>query len=84
MKIDWDRAKELHQRATNGETLSPEDQKYYEEAKKQFQARQQANAGDGFDWQRARSIYERVQKGETVSGHRQSSPRGCRFPDRCC
>ena len=67
MKIDWDRAKELHQRATNGETLSPEDQKYYEEARKQFQARQQASASDGFDWQRAKSIYERVQKGETVS-----------------
>lgn len=31
--IDWNRAQELHRRATRGEKLSPEDQAYYERAK---------------------------------------------------
>jgi hypothetical protein len=34
-QIDWQRARALHQRVSNGETLSPEDQKYYDEAKRQ-------------------------------------------------
>ena len=31
--IDWTRAKQLHQRAQNGEKLSAADQAYYERAK---------------------------------------------------
>ncbi len=31
--IDWNRAQQLHRRATSGEKLSPEDQAYYERAK---------------------------------------------------
>jgi len=32
--IDWDKARALYQRAQNGEKLSPEDQKYLDEAKR--------------------------------------------------
>jgi hypothetical protein len=31
--IDWNRARQLHQRVQNGETLSPEDKAYYERAR---------------------------------------------------
>ena len=34
-KIDWDKARALFQRAQSGEKLSPEDQKYLDEAKRQ-------------------------------------------------
>lgn len=36
IKIDWDKARDLHRRAQSGEKLSPDDQKYYEEAQRQF------------------------------------------------
>lgn len=68
--IDWDRARELHQRASRGETLSPEDATYYAEAKKQFEARQQArpqNPEDGFDWKRAMDLHRRKEQGEKLS-----------------
>ncbi len=71
LKIDWDRAKALHERAQRGDSLSPEDLKYYEEAKKQFQARAEAQNKDGFDWQRARALYERDQKGEKLNAEDQ-------------
>ena len=67
IKIDWDRARALHERAERGDSLSPEDQLYYEEAKKQFQARKEADSKDGFDWERAKAIYQRSQRGDNVS-----------------
>ncbi len=41
IQIDWQRAQALHQRASRGETLTPDEQKYYDEAK-----RQRAKGGD--------------------------------------
>ncbi len=35
IKIDWEKARDLHQRASRGEKLSPDDQKYYDEALRQ-------------------------------------------------
>ncbi len=35
IQIDWQRAQALHQRASRGEKLTPDDQKYYDEAKRQ-------------------------------------------------
>ena len=67
IKIDWDKAKELHVRAQRGDTLTPDEQKYYEEAKKQFQSRADNMKNEGFDWERAKSIYQRVQAGDKVS-----------------
>jgi hypothetical protein len=69
--IDWERAKALHQRVSNGETLSAEDQKYYEEAKRQHDAGgaggSSASAVSDAEMQRAKGIYERKQSGQTVS-----------------
>ena len=67
MVIDWDKAKVLHEKSQRGESLTPDEQKYYEEAKRQFQARAETSKNDGFDWDRAKAIYQRVQAGEKVS-----------------
>lgn len=64
--IDWDRAKDLHQRASRGETLSTDDQKYYEEARKQFQSRQRPSS-DGYDYAPAMAIHQRQERGESIT-----------------
>ena len=70
--IDWDRAKALHQRVSHGETLSPDDQKYYDEAKRQHEAGRVPNGSSGSpqaggDMERAKGIYQRKQAGESIS-----------------
>lgn len=68
--IDWDRARDLHQRASRGEKLSPDDETYYAEARKQFEARQRSQPqmpDDGFDWKRAMAIHQRKERGEKLS-----------------
>src|SRR5436190_322218 len=72
--FDWERAKALHQRAENGETLTPDEQKIIDEAKRRFAAGQgpgaeagKATAGDGFDWKRAQDLFRRKQGGESLS-----------------
>ena len=68
IKIDWEKAKALHERVERGESLSDEEKHYYEEAKRQFQSRGDAQPKmEGVDVQRAKAIYERVQAGEKVS-----------------
>ena len=66
--IDWERAKALHQRVSQGETLSPEDQKYYDEAKRQHDAGGNPGASpDSAEMTRAKDIFRRKQAGETIS-----------------
>jgi hypothetical protein len=72
--FDWERAKALHQRAQNGETLTPDEQKIIDEAKRRFAAGQgpvaesgKTSAGDGFDWKRAQDLFRRKQGGESLS-----------------
>jgi hypothetical protein len=72
--FDWDRAKALHQRAQNGETLSPDEQKIIDEAKRRFAAGQgpgaqtgKASATEGFDWKRAQDLFRRKQGGDALS-----------------
>lgn len=68
LTIDWDRAKALHQRVSNGEKLSAEDQKYYDEAKRQHDAKgDQGASQDSPDMVRARDIFRRKQAGEKIS-----------------
>ena len=43
--IDWEKAKQLHQRATSGEKLTTEEQAYYDRAKAAMQRGQGPNAG---------------------------------------
>jgi len=72
--IDWDRAKALHQRASRGDTLSADEQKYYEEAKRALtEGRGPSNSRPGgapvsdSDLQRAKAIHERKQSGQSVT-----------------
>ncbi len=60
--IDWERAKALHQRVSNGETLSAENQKYYDEAK-----RQRGGGEANPEMRRAQEIHQRKQAGGTIS-----------------
>ena len=66
--IDMERAKVLHQRVSAGETLSPEDQKYYNEAKRQHEAGNTPGANEtNPEIRRARELMQRKQAGETLS-----------------
>lgn len=70
--IDWERAKALHQRTTRGETLSADEQKYYEDAKRALaEGRGPGNPGgnpaDNAEVRRAKEIQRRKQAGEKVS-----------------
>lgn len=72
IKIDWQRAHELHARASRGETLSPEDQKYYEEAKRQRSRGGEsggstARTGDNAEMQRLKDIHRRKEADEAVT-----------------
>ena len=61
-KIDFEKARQLHQRSERGETLSAEDAAYLERAK----ALRQKSGADGLDMQKARALHERKSRGETL------------------
>ena len=67
--IDFNRARELHQRKQNGETISADDQAYLQKAMEARQRQQQqAQPGGGeIDWQRATELHQRAQRGEKLS-----------------
>ncbi|MEO6788357.1 MAG: hypothetical protein ABI318_19715, partial [Chthoniobacteraceae bacterium] len=66
--IDTERAKELFQRARAGEKLTDNEQKYLDEAKRQRDAQQGVQPGNGeFSWDRARATHEKEQRGESLS-----------------
>ena len=44
--IDWDKAKQLHQRSQRGEQLTPDEQKYLDEAKRRRASGQRPAGGD--------------------------------------
>ena len=72
--FDWQRAKELHQRAANGATLTADEQKYIDEAKRRHAAGENPGGeiqppppGAKIDWERAKDLYQRAQRGEKLS-----------------
>jgi hypothetical protein len=79
--FDWNRARQLHARAERGETLSTDEQKILDEAKRRHDAGEPIPADtaaptpaaaapakdSGFDWNRARQLFERRQRGETLT-----------------
>ena len=73
IKIDFERAKQLFQKREAGETLTADEQKYLEEARRQHEARNKpsssdaTSSSDGFDWERAKGLHQRVQNGETLN-----------------
>lgn len=76
--FDWQRAKEIHRRSESGQTISPEEQKILEEAKRLMASGQGPGGGGGgenrggsglteAEKQRAMSIMERERSGQTIS-----------------
>lgn len=82
--IDWNRARQLHEKSQRGETLSAEDQAYLEQAKQALAKGARGNGHGtssgqpasempaGIDWPRARQLHERSQRGETLSAEDQA------------
>lgn len=70
--IDWNRAKQLHQKFLNGETLTAEEQAYHDRAAKAYQANAAKHPDDGIDWQRAQQLHQRLSRGETLTAEEQA------------
>ena len=68
--IDMERAKELFQRAQSGGTLTDEEQKYLDEAKRQRE-RGEGGANDPSMREKMRTIKEKVEKGEALTSDEQ-------------
>jgi outer membrane protein assembly factor BamB len=68
LQIDWQRAQQLFQREQRGETLTPEERGYLDEAKRQRASRPVTAPGGGnFDWVKARALHERAERGEKLT-----------------
>jgi hypothetical protein len=80
--FDWQRAKEIFQRAQSGAQLTPDEQKILDEAKRRHAAGENpnganpaapapapagGNAGANIDWEKAKALYQREQSGEKLS-----------------
>ena len=67
--IDWNRARELHEKSQRGERLSAEDQAYLDRAKQAMAARQQVGGPPPkVDWTRVGEVYEKVRGGQACNG----------------
>ena len=71
--IDWERAKELYQRSQSGGTLTADEQKYLDEAKRQREAQQGGGPGapSSPDREKMRAIKEKMDRGETLTSDEQ-------------
>ncbi len=66
-QIDWDRAKQLHQKFVRGEKLTEEEQAYHDRAAKAIQAGAGKRPDDGIDWKRAQQIHQKFVRGEELT-----------------
>jgi uncharacterized coiled-coil DUF342 family protein len=62
--VDFERAKELFRRAQNGETLSADEQKYLDEAKRQRDAQ---NGGASPEREKMRALREKMERGDKLT-----------------
>ena len=69
--IDIERAKELFQRAQSGGTLTDDEQKYLDEAKRQRERAEGGGANDPAMREKMRTIKEKMEKGEALTGDEQ-------------
>jgi ribosome assembly protein YihI (activator of Der GTPase) len=71
-QIDWNRAKQIHERFVRGEKLTEEEQAYHDRAAKAIQANAGKQPSDGIDWKRAQQIHERFVRGEKLTEEEQA------------
>ncbi|MDZ4403006.1 hypothetical protein [Prosthecobacter sp.] len=73
--IDWDKAKQLHQRDGAGETLTPDEKTYLDKARAALakgqgpgsQGQPASPGADGIDWPKAQQLFQRSQRGEKLN-----------------
>ena len=71
-QIDWNRAKQIHQKFLRGEKLTDEEQAYHDRAAKAIQANAGKQSSDGIDWKRSQQIHERFVRGEKLTDEEQA------------
>jgi hypothetical protein len=71
-QIDWQRAKQIHQKKLRGETLTEEEQSYHDRAARAMQAKAGKQADDGIDWNRAQQLHQRFVRGEKLTEEEQA------------
>jgi hypothetical protein len=71
-QIDWDRARQLHQKLVQGEKLTPEEQAYHDRAAKAIQTQARKRPDDGIDWNRANWIHQKFVRGEKLTDEEQA------------
>ncbi len=71
-QIDWNRAKQIHQKLLRGEKLTDEERAYHDRAAKAIQANAGKQPSDGIDWKRAQQIHERFVRGEKLTEEEQA------------
>ena len=70
--FDWSRAQAIHQREQQGQSLTPEEQAYLDQARRLHAQReaaglQNAPGGTEIDWPRAQQLHQREMRGETLA-----------------
>jgi len=80
--VDFQKAKEIHDREARGEKISAAEQAYLEKAKVVMQSGNKAGDGtptppaaggkDGIDWQRAQQLHQRAMRGDKLTPEEQA------------
>lgn len=65
--VDFNKARELFERRSKGETLTSDEQAYIERAKAEHDKQSRDSGADGIDWERAKKLHQRSQAGEKLS-----------------
>ncbi len=73
-QIDWNRARQLHQKFMQGEKLTPEEQAYHDRAAKAIQANAGATrqSDEDIDWKKANQIHQKFVRGEKLTEEEQA------------
>jgi hypothetical protein len=71
-QIDWNRAKQIHQKFLQGEKLTPEEQAYHDRAARAIQAPGGKRPDDGIDWKKANQIHQKFVRGEKLTADEQA------------
>jgi hypothetical protein len=66
-QIDWDRAKQLHQKFLQGDKLTEEEQAYHDRAARAIRAKAGKESSDGIDWAKANRIHQKLLGGEKLT-----------------
>lgn len=65
--VDFNKARELFERRSKGETLTADEEAYIERARAEHDKQSRGKDADGIDWERARKLHQRSQAGEKLS-----------------